>query len=156
FSKPSGFFTDHLKRYTKSSRKAPIYWPISTNSGSYTLWLYYPNLTSQTLYIVINDLIDGPSGKLKRVNSELAVLGAKGTARSREDEKAFEALQALELELIELRDTLLQIAPTYRPNHDDGVQISAAPLWRLFRHRPWQNVLKDTWAKLEDGDYDWS
>jgi hypothetical protein len=36
------------------------------------------------------------------------------------------------------------------------VQISAAPLWPLFRHKPWQKVLKDTWAKLEKGDYDWA
>ncbi|HAG71516.1 MAG TPA: type II restriction endonuclease subunit M, partial [Gammaproteobacteria bacterium] len=30
------------------------------------------------------------------------------------------------------------------------------PLWRLFRHKPWQKVLKDTWTKLENGDYDWA
>jgi len=36
------------------------------------------------------------------------------------------------------------------------VQICAAPLWPLFRHKPWQKVLKDTWAKLEKGDYDWA
>ncbi len=36
------------------------------------------------------------------------------------------------------------------------MQISAAPLWPLFRHKPWQKVLKDTWAKLGKGDYDWS
>ncbi len=83
-------------------------------------------------------------------------LSDQGTARSRDDEKVFEALQTLELELIELRDILLQIAPTYRPNHDDGVQITAAPLWQLFRHKPWQKILKDTWAKLEKGDYDWA
>lgn len=34
FRKPSGFFDDHLKRYSKSRRKAPIYWPLSTESGS--------------------------------------------------------------------------------------------------------------------------
>ena len=26
----------------------------------------------------------------------------------------------------------------------------------LFRHKPWQKVLKDTWTKLEKGDYDWA
>ena len=36
---------------------------------------------------------------------------------------------------------------------DDG---TAAPLWRLFRHKPWQKVLKETWTKLEAGDYDWA
>lgn len=150
------FFPFHLQRYSKSRRKAPIYWPLSTISGSYTLWLYYPSLTNQTLYTGINEFIDGPNGKLSQIERELATLRDKGGARSREDERAFEALHALERELIELRDTLLQIAPTYRPNHDDGVQITAAPLWPLFRHKPWQKVLKDTWAKLEKGDYDWS
>jgi hypothetical protein len=86
----------------------------------------------------------------------LVTLRDKGASRTREDEKAFEALQAFEQELIDLRNTLLEIAPTYRPNHDDGVQITAAPLWRLFRHKPWQKILKDTWAKLEQGDYDWA
>ena len=30
------FFPFHLQRYSKSRRKAPIYWPLSTASGSYT------------------------------------------------------------------------------------------------------------------------
>lgn len=147
------FFKFHLGQYSKSRRKAPIYWPISTSSGSYTLWLYYPSLTDQTLFIAVNDFIEP---KLKQVGQDVAALRTKGSARSRDDEKTFEALQTLELELIELRDTLLAIAQTYRPNHDDGVQITAAPLWQLFRHKPWQKVLKDTWTKLEKGDYDWA
>lgn len=147
------FFSAHLSQYTASKRAAPIFWPLSTTSGSYTLWLYYPNLNSQTLYTAVNDFVDP---KLKQISHDTAALRDKGASRSRDDERAFEALQALELELIELRDTLLQIAPTYRPNHDDGVQITAAPLWQLFRHKPWQKLLKDTWTKLENGDYDWA
>ncbi|WP_142804165.1 type II restriction endonuclease subunit M [Tepidiphilus sp. J10] len=147
------FFAFHLRQYSKSRRKAPIYWPLATASGSYTLWVYYPSLTSQTLYTAINDFVEP---KLKQVSSEVAALRSKGAARTRDDEKQFEALQAFELELIELRDTLLEIAPTYKPHHDDGVQISAAPLWPLFRHKPWQKVLKETWKKLEKGDYDWA
>jgi len=147
------FFAFHLQRYSKSRRKAPIYWPLSTTSGSYTLWVYYPSLTSQTLYTAINDFVEP---KLKQVGVDVTALRNKGSARTRDDEKQFEALQAFELELIELRDTLLKLAPTYKPNQDDGVQISAAPLWPLFRHKPWQKVLKDTWAKLEKGDYDWA
>ena len=147
------FFAFHLQRYSKSRRKAPIYWPLSTTSRSYTLWVYYPSLTSQTLYTAINDFVEP---KLKQVGADVTALRNKGSARTREDEKQFEALQAFELELIELRDTLLKLAPTYKPNHDDGVQITAAPLWPLFRHKPWQKVLKDTWAKLEKGDYDWA
>lgn len=151
--KPNRFFLNHLKQYSKSRRRAPIYWPLSTVTGSYTIWLYYPDVSSQTLYTAINDFVEP---KLKQVGADVTSLRNKGSARTRDDEKQFEALQAFELELIELRDTLLKLAPSYKPNHDDGVQISAAPLWSLFRHKPWQKVLKDTWAKLEKGDYDWA
>ena len=154
--KPARFFANHLAMYTRSKRRAPIYWPLSTASGSYTLWLYYPMLTNQTLYTAINDFMDGPDGKLKQTSDEITSLRNKGSARTSEDEKQFESLQAFELELIELRDTLLKLAPNYKPNLDDGVQISAAPLWPLFRHKPWQKVLKETWDKLEKGDYDWA
>ena len=147
------FFPFHLQRYSKSRRKAPIYWPLSTASAGYTLWLYYPDLTSQTLYTAVNEFVEP---KLAHASQELTALRNKGSTRSRDDDKAMEALQTLEQELVELRDTLLQIAPTYRPNHDDGVQITAAPLWPLFLHKPWQKLLKETWGKLEKGDYDWS
>ena len=147
------FFPFHLQRYSKSRRKAPIYWPLATATGSYALWIYYPKLNHQTLYTAINDFVEP---KLKQVVDDVATLRNKAAARSRDDEKQFEVLQAFELELIELRDTLLKLAPSYKPNHDDGVQITAAPLWSLFRHKPWQKVLKETWAKLEKGDYDWA
>jgi len=147
------FFPSHLQRYSKSRRKAPIYWPLATEDGSYTLWVYYPTLSSETLYSAINDFVEP---KLKQVGQAAAALRNRQAARSREEDRTLEALQILECELIELRDALLRIAPTYRPNHDDGVQITAVPLWPLFRHKPWQKVLKDTWAKLEKGDYDWA
>jgi hypothetical protein len=147
------FFPFHLQRYSKSRRKAPIYWPIATMSGSYTIWLYYPALSSQTIYTAINDFIEP---KLKQLAEEVSSLSTKGNLRNREEEKRLENLQSLELELVELRDTLLKLAPTYKPNHDDGVQITAAPLWPLFRHKPWQKLLKDTWSKLEKGEYDWA
>jgi len=147
------FFAFHLKRYSKSRRKAPIYWPLATASGSYTLWIYYPSLSDQTLFTAVNDLVDP---KLDDVRKELQALRDKGAGRSKQDEKRLEALASLEHELADLRDSLLEIAPNYRPSHDDGVQITAAPLWKLFRLKPWQKVLKDTWAKLEKGDYDWA
>lgn len=147
------FFPFHLQRYSKSRRKAPIYWPLSTLSGAYTLWLYYPDLTSQTLFTAVNDFIEP---KLQQVRGDLDSLRGKGNARSKQEEKQLEVVSDLAQELADLRDALLAIAPKYSPNHDDGVQITAAPLWQLFRHKPWQKVLKDTWAKLENGDYDWA
>lgn len=153
FSRPSGFFSYHLNIYTESRRQAPIYWPLSTASGEYIIWIYYPTADSQTLYTAINDYI-GP--RLEQLSSEMENLRSIGPARTRGDEKRLEALHSFEVELIEMRDSLLNLAPAYKPNYDDGVQISAAPLWPHFRHKPWQKVLKDTWAKLERGDYDWA
>jgi hypothetical protein len=43
------------------------------------------------------------------------------TGRSGAEERELERLPDLELELTDLRDTLLAIAPDYKPNHDDGV-----------------------------------
>ena len=65
------FFPLHLRQYSKSRRKAPIYWPLSTASGGYTLWLYYPALTDQTLYIAANDFV-GP--KLEETSRVAAAL----------------------------------------------------------------------------------
>jgi hypothetical protein len=147
------YFPLHLKQYSKSRRKAPIYWPLSTASGGYTLWLYYPALTDQTLFVAANDFV---GAKLDReIEPALRALRQK-TGRSREEERELENLQTLHDELRTLREELLRLAPTWKPHHDDGVQITAAPLWRLFRHRPWQTVLRDTWEKLEAGAYDWA
>ena len=152
FRKPSGFFKDHLKRYSKSRRKAPIYWPLSTASGSYTIWVYYHRLTDQILFTCVNDYLDP---KLKQVTEYMGKLKQKGE-RNREDEREFEYLSDLELEMRDLREELLRIAAFWKPNLNDGVQITAAPLWKLFRHTPWQNTLKATWKKLEAGEYDWA
>ncbi|MBS1808656.1 MAG: BREX-1 system adenine-specific DNA-methyltransferase PglX [Acidobacteria bacterium] len=155
FRKSAGFFADHLQRYSKSRRQAPIYWPLSTKSGGYTLWLYYHRLNDQTLYSCVNNFIEP---KLKNEITPLVNgLRAKGANRSRDEDKEFERLQDFELELQELRDELLRLAQLpWRPNLNDGVQITAAPLWSLFRLPKWQKTLKETWGTLEKGDYDWA
>ncbi len=154
FAKSSGFFADHLKRYSKSRRQAPIYWPLSTPSGSYTLWLYYHRLTDQTLYTCVMEYVEP---KLRDVAAELTNLRQKGSDRSRDDEKKLEKLQDLETELQEFRDELLRLARLpWKPNLNDGVQITAAPLWKLFQLPKWKKTLKETWEKLEKGEYDWA
>jgi len=152
FSRPNSFFAEHLKRYSKSRRQAPIYWPLQTPSGSYTVWVYYHRLTDQTLYTCVNDVV---APKLTQLTEQLNALRTK-TNRSNQEEKELELLLDFELELRDFRDELLRVAAFWRPNLNDGVQITAAPLWKLFQHKPWQKKLKDTWAKLEAGDYDWA
>jgi hypothetical protein len=155
FRKPAGFFADHLKRYSKSRRQAPIYWPLSTASGSYTLWIYYHRLTPDTLYKCVQQFVNPKLADVeKELNHFRTVLGAnEGGAKER---KRLEDLEDLRSELIELRAELELWGPKWKPNLNDGVLITAAPLWKLFRLPKWQKALKDCWQELERGDYDWA
>jgi len=149
FRKPSGFFADHLKRYSKSRRQAPIYWPLSTTKGSYTLWVYYHRLSDQTLHTALADFVDP---KLKDVRAEISLLRESNNNRSR-----LEELLDLEGELLDFRAEIERIIKLpWQPNLNDGVLITAAPLWRLFRLPKWQKDLKACWDKLEKGEYDWA
>ena len=153
--KPSQFFSTHYDQYSQNRRYAPIYWPLQTSSGSYTLWVYYHRLNEQTLYTCVNDFIDGPNGKLTQVEQDLNALRGK-SARNTQEEKELEKLSDLDSELRDFRDELLRIAEFWKPNLNDGVQITAAPLWKLFQHKSWQKKLKETSESLEKGDYDWA
>ena len=81
FRKPASFFADHLKRYSKSHRKAPIYWPLQTPSGSYTLWLYYHRLNDQTLYTCVNDFVE--KSKLRELPSSFICCAPKRAGANR-------------------------------------------------------------------------
>jgi hypothetical protein len=149
FRKPTGFFADHLKGYSKSRRQAPIYWPLSTASGSYTLWIYYHRLTENTLHTALVDFIDP---KLKSVRDEIFYLRSNPNQRTR-----LEELQDLEQELQEFRKEIERIIKLpWKPNLNDGVLITASPLWKLFRLPKWQKDLRACWDELSDGDYDWA
>lgn len=151
--RPAGYFADHLGRWSKSRRKAPLCWPLSTESGNYTLWLYYPRLTDQTLYTCVNEHLDP---KLREIEGDLDRLRGKGDADAKA-RRQVDDLVALQREVQAMREELLRVARMpYKPDQNDGVLITAAPLWKLFRHRPWQNELKRCWEALAAGDYDWA
>lgn len=152
FQRPAAFFANHLKSYSQSRRQAPIYWPLQSQSASYTLWVYYHRLNEQTLYTCVNDFVEP---KLTQVEQDLNGLRSK-SARSNQEEKELEKLSDLVSELRDFRDELLRLAKFWKPNLNDGVQITAAPLWKLFQHKAWQKKLKETWESLEKGDYDWA
>ena len=158
FRKPSGFFQDHLKRYSKSRRKAPIYWALSTVSGSYTVWVYYQRLTDQTLYTIINKYLDPKIAEvergLHRIDGQLE--GASGREGTRMRDRLNEGRTFL-AELNEMREELMRIAALpYKPDLNDGVIINAAPFHKLFRLRSWVKDTTDCWKKLSKGDYDWA
>jgi hypothetical protein len=153
FRKPSGFFQDHLTRYSKSRRKAPVYLPLSTDSGDYTIWLYYPRLSEQTLYTCVNDYLDP-----KLADIEKDVDRFRGMASpDRKSQEYLDDLRELQVELKTMRERLLKIAALpYKPNLNDGVLITAAPLWQFFRHTAWRNQLKGYWHDLSAEKYEWA
>jgi hypothetical protein len=148
-------FADHIKRYSKSRRKAPIYWQLATPSASYSVWLYYHRLTRDTFYKVLNDYV---TPKLQHEERKLAGLLQDGsgspTASQRKEIAEQEAFVA---ELRAFREEVARVAPLWSPDLNDGVIINFAPLWRLApQHRAWQKECKACWDKLVAGDYDWA
>lgn len=158
FRKPAGFFQDHLKRYSKSRRKAPIYWPLSTPSGSYTIWLYYHRLNEQTLYGAVNKYVEPKISEVERGTAQIEndLKAASGREATRLTDRLGEA-RAFVAELRDLREELLRIAALpYKPDLNDGVIINAAPFHGLFRLRSWAKDTEDCWKKLAKGDFDWA
>jgi len=146
-SRPAGFFADHLHAYSASRRKAPIYWPLSTKSGNFTVWVYYPAMTDQTLPKIIADIL---APRMRSMAQEIE------NRRSQPAGKTAELAQALR-ELDEMRTALSELLTMgYRPDTNDGVMVTAAPLWQFFRYTPWRNNLRACWKELARGDYDWA
>ncbi|MEO5726812.1 MAG: hypothetical protein ABI134_21520, partial [Byssovorax sp.] len=149
------FFSAHIKRYSKSRRKAPIYWQIATPSASYSIWLYYHRFFRDTFYTVQNDYV---APKLRHEESKLeSLLRDAGPNPSAVQRKEFVAQEQFVDELRAFLEEVKRIAPLWRPDLDDGVIINFAPLWRLVpQHRAWQKECKDCWDSLCAGEYDWA
>ena len=154
-SAAGGFWPDHIKRYSKSRRKAPIYWQLATGSGSYSVLLYYHRFTSDTFFKILNEYA---RPKLAHERQKLDRLkGEFGAQPTRSQQKELETQESLIAELAEFTEEIQRVAPLWRPNLNDGVIINFAPLWRLVpQNKPWQKECKACWDSLVKGEYDWS
>lgn len=145
--RPAGFFAKHVSQYSESRRQAPIYWPISTKSGLFTIWVYYPKLDDQSLPKLIADVL---SPKIRTLSQEIENRRATPGGRTGE-------LEGLRLELEEMRTDFMDLINRgYRPNQNDGVLITACPLAKYFRQAGFRKNLEACWKELARGDYDWA
>lgn len=158
FRKPTagGFWTDHVKRYSKSRRKAPIYWLLRSSKGNYSLWLYYHRLDKDILYKALLSYVEP---KIQMEENNLAELRSQrenaGTAgrEAKLVEKQFDKQESFLSELLDFRDRLKRAADLHlEPDLNDGVVLSIAPLWELV---PWTEA-KKYWNELLEGKYEWS
>jgi hypothetical protein len=149
------FFEHHLKRYSKSRRKAPILWQLGTPSGRYSVWLYAHRLTRDSFFQLQNEVV-GPKLAHEERQLENLVQNAGGSPSSQE-RKEIAAKEALVEELRAMLDGVKRIAPLWNPSLDDGVVLTMAPLWRLVpQYKAWQRELKSKWEELVAGKYDWA
>jgi hypothetical protein len=151
----AGFFTHHLKRHSKSRRKAPIIWQLAIPSGRYSIWLYAHRLTRDSFFQIQNEVV---APKLIHEERQLtSMMQGPGPNLTSKDRKAIAAQQGLVDELRAMLDEVKRVAPLWNPMLDDGVALTMAPLWRLVpQHKPWQKELKSKWDELVAGKYDWA
>jgi hypothetical protein len=151
-----GFWDDHVCRYSKSRRKAPIYWLLQSSKKNYALWIYYHRLDKDMLFKALLNYVEP---KIRLEESHLEPLRAQRTAVG----TAGKGVKTLEREIdrqeefiSELRDfeeKLRRVANLHlEPDLNDGVVLNIAPLCELV---PWKES-KKYWEKLRDGEYEWS
>ena len=158
FRKPGsgGFWMDHVHMYSKSHRKAPIYWLLQSSHKNYGIWLYYQRLDSDLLFKVLQNYVE-PKLKLEQNHeteaSHRLTAGGLSVSETRQAQKDLEKQQDLVAEIREFRDTLKKAADLrLTPDLDDGVVLNIAPLHDLV---PWSEAAK-YWDELQTGKYPWS
>jgi len=151
-----GFWQDHISRYSKSRRKAPIYWLLQTPSQGYSIWVYYPRLTKDTYFKILSLFVEPKirleSDRIEKLRNERIAAGITGR-EAKQLEKAVQNQDAFVTELLEFRDRIRKVADlNLEPDLNDGVLLNLAPLHELV---PWAEPTK-CWEELLAGEYQWS
>lgn len=158
FRRPSsgGFWDDHVKRYSKSRRRAPIYWLLQSSKKNYALWLYYHRLDKDMLFKALVNYVEPKirleEGRLEPFRAQRQSVGASGSG-VKKLEKDIDKQESLLSELRDFEEKLRRAADLHlEPDLNDGVVLNIAPLWELV---PWKEA-KKYWDELMKGQYEWS
>jgi hypothetical protein len=158
FRKPGsgGFWDDHVKRYSNSRRKAPIYWLLQSSKKNYALWLYYHQLDKDLLFKAMVNYVEPKirleDSRLETLRTQKAAAGGSGRDARRLG-KEVEQQEEFLSELRDFEDKLRRVANLHlEPDLNDGVVLNIAPLWELV---PWKEAKKYS-DELMEGKYEWS
>lgn len=158
FQKPGagGFWHDHVKYYSRSGRKAPIYWLLQSHKKNYAIWLYYPRLTKDTYYRALEFYVEPKirleEGRLEELRQKIQS-GSESGSKLKRLEVEMDKKAEFVSELYDFRDKLMKVADlNLEPDMDDGVVINIAPLHEIV---PWKEAEK-YWGELLKGKYEWA
>ena len=149
-----GFFDFHIKRYSNSRRKAPIYWLLQAEQNNYDVWLYYHRLSSDILYHLAREYVDPKLSMEQSALSDLqgrmeGLAGAAAKSKEREVGSQLDLVNALR----DFKNRLEVVAALeLEPDLNDGVLLNIAPLHELV---PWKAAAK-AWEELLAGKHEWS
>lgn len=147
---------DHVKRYSKSRRKAPIYWLLQSSKRNYALWLYYHRLDKDILFKALVNYVEPKirleENRLEQIRAQRASVGISGR-EAKQLERQLDRQGTLLSELRDFHDKLRRAGDLHlEPDLNDGVILNIAPLWELV---PWGEA-KKYWEELLVGKYEWS
>ena len=158
FRKPGkgGFWDDHISRYSKSRRKAPIYWLLQSSKKNYAIWLYYHRFDKDMIFKMLVNYVEPKirleTIRLETLRSQIATAGDSGKEAKR-IAKETEKQEDFFSELRDFEDKLRRAANlNLVPDLNDGVVLNIAPLHELV---PWKEA-KKYWDELMQGQYEWS
>jgi hypothetical protein len=149
------FFKEHLSRYSRSRRKAPIYWPLTVPSGRWGVWAYAPSLSRELLYAVASEALrrEG-NGESEIARLERERSNGRSSRGSKALDQALDDERKLAEELRRFREEAERIAGLgWEPDLDDGIVLCAAPLADLFPM--WKEPARYR-KELRAGKYEWS
>lgn len=149
----ASFFEDHLNKYGRSRRRAPIYWQLGV--PGWEVWLYYPELSRETLFAIVR----AGEEKLRRTESLIRQLQDPepvGT-RTRDLRERLEHSESLRDSIRGFLEKIRAIAQSgWVPDLNDGAVLCAAPLADLLVNSAWRRDAANAREELAKGYYPWA
>lgn len=127
------FYKDHLKRY----KKRPIYWMITSPSGSLRALIYLHRYNKDTVSVFLNDYLRPYQSKLgakEKLQQQTLESGSASAAEKARAQKALDKLQKVHRELEEWERDVVYPLATQRIelDLDDGVKVNYGKLGSIL------------------------